>query len=406
MEGNRITEIRIKGLRTLADVRLKLDGLTVLIGHNGSGKSSLIEACQILRRAAGENFYDEFQQIHGGIPALMRVGQNSITFAVGMQIDGRSAEYEIGLGSDGRILWETFGYADPPIPSYVTPVVPLLERHDRRFRVVKAGTDQLGNEDKVDHDALVLRSFGRYPPHPAIGEALELLRGIDVQLPFDTTARWAQRARGLQSPIRGTSIIEPTDGLARFGNNLTNVFHELKNNFSEAHWKETMDFVRLGLGSDVESINTRADPGGGSISLRVKYVGLNEQIPAFSLSDGMLSYLCFVALARLNTQKSLIAFDEPETHLHPELLMRVLDFFESMAENQPILLATHSDRLLDALTDPARSVVVCDLDERRATQLRRLDKTALDDWLKDYRGIGDIGSAGHMESVLMQEEKP
>jgi predicted ATPase len=140
--------------------------------------------------------------------------------------------------------------------------------------------------------------------------------------------------------------------------------------------------------------------------LRVKYAGLDEQIPAFSLSDGMLSYLCFVALARLNTQKSVIAFDEPETHLHPELLMRVLDFFEAMAEKQPILLATHSDRLLDGLSDPARSVIVCELDERRATHLRRFDKSALDDWLTDYRGIGDIRSAGHMASGLASSEKP
>jgi predicted ATPase len=207
-------------------------------------------------------------------------------------------------------------------------------------------------------------------------------------------------------PIRGTSVIEPADSLTRFGNNLANAFHELKNNFSEAHWKETMDFVRLGLGFDIESINTRADAGGGSISLRLKYAGLDDQVPAFSLSDGTLSYLCFVALTRLNTKKSLIAFDEPETHLHPELLMRVLDFFETMAEKQPIVLATHSDRLLDGLTDPARSVVVCELDERRATQLRRLDKTALADWLADYRGVGDIRTAGHLASLLAKRETP
>ena len=43
MSGARITEIHVEGLRTLKDVRLGLDGLTVLIGENGTGKSSLIE---------------------------------------------------------------------------------------------------------------------------------------------------------------------------------------------------------------------------------------------------------------------------------------------------------------------------------------------------------------------------
>jgi predicted ATPase len=235
---------------------------------------------------------------------------------------------------------------------------------------------------------------------------IEAMRGIDVQLPFETTARWAQRSRVQASPIRSAVTIEPATALSRFGNNLANAFNTLKNDFSEEHWRETMDYVRLGLGYDVESINTRADPGGGSIALRLKYAGLDQQVPAFSLSDGMLSYMCFVALFRLNTQKSMIAFDEPETHLHPELLMRVLDFFEALAEERPIVLATHSDRLLDGLSDPARSVVLCELDEHKATRLVLPDAEALTDWLKDYRGLGDVRSAGHAASVLTRRDAP
>lgn len=405
MSGNRITEIRLQGLRSLADVTLKLDGLSVLIGQNGSGKSSLIEACEILRRAAGENFIDDLQQVHGGVSALMRLGQNLLQLTLGMAIHDRSAEYTIKLSADGRIVREEFCYALPDIPGMPVPVDTLFRRQHDRLHVESIEMGLVGREMPIGLRTTALSSFGSFPPHPAIGEALRLLRGIDVHLPFDTTARWAQRARGIQSSVRGTSIIEPAEALTRFGNNLANVFHDLKNNFSDAHWKETMDFVRLGLGFDLESINTRADPGGGSISLRVKYAGIDEQLPAFALSDGTLSYLCFVALARLNTQKSLIVFDEPDTHLHPELLMRVLDLFEAMAEKQPILLATHSDRLLDGLSNPADSVVVCELDEKRATRLRRLDKTALADWLTDYRGIGDIRSAGHIASVLAQSEE-
>ncbi|MFL5356783.1 AAA family ATPase [Archangium sp.] len=51
-----ITELRIEGLRTIEKLHLKLDGLTVLIGENGSGKSSIIEACELLRRATSERF--------------------------------------------------------------------------------------------------------------------------------------------------------------------------------------------------------------------------------------------------------------------------------------------------------------------------------------------------------------
>lgn len=136
------------------------------------------------------------------------------------------------------------------------------------------------------------------------------------------------------------------------------------------------------------------------MALRVKYAGLEQQVPAFALSDGTLTYLAFVALSRLNRGKSLIAFDEPETHLHPELLMRVLDLFESLSRERPVLLSTHSDRLLDGLSDPAASVVLCELDEHRKTVLVRPDPAALTEWLEHYRGLGDIRNAGHARSVL------
>jgi predicted ATPase len=119
----------------------------------------------------------------------------------------------------------------------------------------------------------------------------------------------------------------------------------------------------------------------------------------------MLSYLAFVALFRLDgAQSSLMALDEPDLHLHPQLLMRVLDMLEAMARKFPVLIATHSDRLLDGLSKPAKSVVLCELDEKRATRLIRPDPKALALWLERYRGLGDIRSAGHEASVLKRRE--
>jgi predicted ATPase len=404
MANNRITQIRVQGLRTLADVTLDLDGLTVLIGDNGSGKSSLIEACEILRRAAGENFADELQQIHGGAAALFRFGATQLKLSVRVQVQASTLEYSFAIREGGHVDSEWLGIVYPSDydddPSWSEEAKVLLKRDGESFSFFMEENEGTSSDRSIDSRQLALTSFGKFAPHSAMAGMIDALRSIDVQLSFDTTARWAQRTRGAQSPLRGSTTIEPAETLSRFGNNLASAFNSLRNDFSDAHWKETMDYVRLGLGQDVESINTRADPGGGVIALRLKYAGLDAQVPAFSLSDGMLAYLCFVALYRLNTKKSLIAFDEPETHLHPELLMRVLGFFEEMAKERPVLLTTHSDRLLDGLSDPARSVVLCELDERRATRLVRPDAAALAEWLKDYRGLGDVRSAGHAASIL------
>ena len=400
MANNRITRIRVQGLRTLADVTLDLDGLTVLIGDNGSGKSSLIEACEILRRAAGENFADEFQQIHGGAPGLFRFGATQLKLSVRLDLPGRTLEYSFAISDGGVIDSEWLGRVFPEDFAPMETPEPLLKREGTSFTYLHDDVKSTWFDSRIDPKQLALTSFGKFAPSWTLAAVIDALRSLDVQLSFDTTARWAQRSRGAQSPLRGATTIEPADSLSRFGGNLASAFNSLRNDFSEPHWRETMDYVRLGLGQDVESINTRADPGGGVIALRLKYAGLDAQVPSFNLSDGMLAYLCFIALYRLNTKKSLIAFDEPETHLHPELLMRVLGFFEEMAKDRPVLLTTHSDRLLDGLSDPARSVVLCELDEHRATRLIRPDADALRDWLKDYRGLGDVRSAGHAASIL------
>jgi len=81
-----ITELRIEGLRTLEKIRLELDGLTVLIGDNGAGKSSILEACEILRRATGRRFMDELYGIHGGLTALLRQGAPRLMIGVTIRL--------------------------------------------------------------------------------------------------------------------------------------------------------------------------------------------------------------------------------------------------------------------------------------------------------------------------------
>lgn len=49
MGEDRVTWMRVRGMRSLADVELDLRGLTVLIGENGSGKSTILEAVELLR---------------------------------------------------------------------------------------------------------------------------------------------------------------------------------------------------------------------------------------------------------------------------------------------------------------------------------------------------------------------
>ncbi|MDX9720794.1 MAG: AAA family ATPase, partial [Myxococcota bacterium] len=102
--------------------------------------------------------------------------------------------------------------------------------------------------------------------------------------------------------------------------------------------------------------------------------------------------------------RSLLAFDEPELHLHPALLSRVVWMLEELSERTPVILSTHTDRLLDALTEPVKSVVLCEADEDDGVRLRRPNAERLADWLEHYSGLGSIRAAGYQPHVFVDAE--
>ena len=397
---DRVTEIHIRGLRTLQDVRLKLGPLTVLIGENGAGKSSVAEACALLGKLGSETFREHFMSAHGGFTSLLRRGSEAIELGLRLEGNGDPLEYGIELTSEGGQLIITSEWLavwnQKPTP---TKVFWRL----RNKASIRNPTGKDSDEVTLDEGRPLVSGFGVLPSQPAITRLLEALRNIEVHVPFTTTSSWAARALSVQSPTRQSAVIAPADRLAFGGANLANAFHALRNDKPHEHWRQTMEYVRLGLGTDVESIDSRVDPGGGQIALALRRRGVGQPEPAFSLSDGMLSYLAFVALFRLEAPTSLLVFDEPEVHLHPSLLGRVLGFFDAISEHTSVLLCTHSDRLLDGLSDPAGSAALIELDEHRGASIVRPDGPALEEWLKKYSGLGSLRADGYEPIVFPPE---
>ncbi len=398
---DRIRQIQIQGMRTFADATLDLSPMNVVIGENGSGKSTLVEACLLLRRIASPNFLDHFNGIHGGLPALIRWGADDLAWRVRVE-DDSGAEPPLDYTLTARrsrdegsfFLLENLGQDPGP-----NGLMVVSRQESGPGRVLGDGKDQPAVQF-VDTREPLLGSFGVRPPHPAIARMVAVLQNIDVHLPFDVFPTWADRELKHTSALRDSVVVQSADRLIRFGVNLPDCFAQLRD-ASSSDWNETMDLVRLGLGWEVDNVGVRPDPGGGRHALQLRYRGIDKPVPAWSLSDGQLTYLAFVALFRmLPKSTSLLVFDEPEVHLHPGLLVRVMGMLQEIAERNPVLLTTHSDALLDELSDPARSVVLSDLDEKRATRFRRPDADELSSWLERYRGFGALRSEGFSTSVF------
>ena len=86
----------------------------------------------------------------------------------------------------------------------------------------------------------------------------------------------------------------------------------------------------------------------------------NIIVPAIRLSDGTIRYLCLLAILCHPTPPPLICLEEPELGLHPDILPGLAELLREASERCQLILTTHSDTLVDALTDTPESVVVCE----------------------------------------------
>ena len=120
----------------------------------------------------------------------------------------------------------------------------------------------------------------------------------------------------------------------------------------------------------------------------------NVTMPATRLSDGTLRYLCLLAILCHPTPPSVVCLKEPELGLHPDILPGLADLLREASERYQLIVTTHSDTLIDALTDTPESIVVCEK-ENGQTEMKRLDKDKLSHWLEKYR-LGELWTSGEL----------
>ena len=122
--------------------------------------------------------------------------------------------------------------------------------------------------------------------------------------------------------------------------------------------------------------------------------GARRSVPAVRLSDGSLRYLCLLGILYNPNPTPVVCIEEPELGLHPDIVVRLAKHLQAASEHMQLIVTTHSDILVDALSDVPESIVVFD-NEDGATQMNRLDRDELGPWLENYR-LGALWTSGQI----------
>lgn len=363
--------LQVERFRSLRDVSIELTPLTVLVGPNQAGKSTVLDALELLRSGASKELYGAIVRRRGGFSRITWRGKDADAIRFDLRLrpeSGPMLRYELVLGAVG-------------VDDYTVENERIYRQHGADWQPVldvHRGQAEIRGDavSAPDRRELFVAQVPAMPGSPEVETVRTALASMAVYPHLTTAAAWAgAEAAGMRAPTRP----EPGARLLPTGANLVAALHSLREE-SPTQWELFLEIARR-VFPDLEDI--RLPPAvSGFVQLAWKDERFTKPFDASELSDGTLAFLASLC-ALLQPGASLVAIDEPERHLHPEALYRLLGAARLQSHTHPVVLATQSDRLLGFLDDIPESVVAVRAGEN-GTELVRPDAEALHTWLKQF----------------------
>ena len=363
---------------------LKLEPLNLLIGPNGVGKSNLIEALSLLQAAPGD--LPTPVRESGGVQDWIWRGEPKAPSArlevvVANPHDSQALRYALAFRESGRRfeLIEERVENEKPYQGHEKPYIYFELQGGRAILNYRGETQRQLRPEEIDPEQSILarrKDPDHYPELTRLGEAFGRIRF------------YREWSLGRGAPPRLPQKADlPNNFLLEDGKNLGLMLSGLK---LELKAKERLLKALRRLYEGVKDFEVSIEGGTVQVFLQED----NIIIPATRLSDGTLRYLCLLAVLCHPDPPPLVCIEEPELGLHPDILPGLGELLHEASERCQLIVTTHSDVLVDSLTDTPESVVVCEKHDGQ-THLQRLDKNDLAHWLERYR-LGELWTSGEL----------
>jgi predicted ATPase len=355
-----LTAIAIENYRSLRDLRLPLRRLNVITGANGTGKSSLYRALRLLADCASGRVISSLAR-EGGLEsalwagpehfaASVRSGRHAVQGTVrsgpiSLQLGFASDDfsYLIDLGLPTRHQSSAFNL-DPEIKREVVwsgpvmrPASVLVKR--KRALVELRGASSSGDAWEPFESAL-------RPYESVLTEVLDPVRAPELVAVREQIRGWRfydQFRTDADSPIRQSQIGTRTPVLDADGRDLAAALQTIIEIGDAEALNATIDDAFPG--SRLQVVETR-----GRFDLELYAHGLLRPLSAAELSDGTVRYLLLIAALLSPRPPSLMVLNEPETSLHVDLLPALARLIARASEHTQIVVVTHAQDLVAALT--------------------------------------------------------
>lgn len=387
-----LKRVRIQNYKSLVDLDIKLEPLTVIFGPNAAGKSNFLDVLQLLSRLTTcRTLREAFDPPYRGTPLeSFTFGPEGITGLLARESASFTIEADVELSdmvidSVNQQIREMkrSGMADAPVQNglsfvrernlryrievEILPKTGILRVADEYVTALNANGEPTGKRkaflDKGEEDnRLHLRMEGQ--AHPTYYE--RFLDHSILTLPLYPPhyphlvalgrefASWSLFYFEPRERMRATNPVKEVRHIGLMGEELGSFLNTLQA-LDPAQFKAVERSLRLLLPS-VTGIEVGPNSMG---EVELKLLEGKTPIPARVLSEGTLRMLGLLAMSGAKEPPTLIGFEEPENGIHPRRIKLIAELLKTRAatgEGQ-MIVTTHSLLLADLI--PQEYLYVC-----------------------------------------------
>ena len=342
-----IKQITVRGYRSIRDLSLQLRSINMLTGPNGCGKSNLYNSLVLIGRAAQGQLARAIAE-EGGTPSVFWAGGERIRYqrkkppkrvVLGFENEQFSYELQIGLPSFNEYALGTMFTLDPRVKEEFL----WCTEAKRKFEMLKreGPSGWLRNTE----GAMVTYPFEISKHESVLSQIIDPHLYPEISAMRDEVLRWRfyhHFRTDTESPLRQPQIGVQTTVLSHDGADLVAALQTIIEIGDDAFLCECIGEAFAGGKLHIANVETL-------FSLSVQMPGMLRPLSTRELSDGQLRFLCLCAALLSPRPPSLLALNEPETSLHPDLINALARLIAKASDYTQLWITTHSQALAEKI---------------------------------------------------------
>lgn len=342
-----IRSISIRGFRSISNVHVELESVTVLVGRSGSGKSNFVRAIRFLRDYLLSGNRDAASVVGFKKLAPANQGEPNLAYEVVFEIEGLEGTFhyslclpygkgreEESLKLGEKVLFSHAAGKWTQEPNVVSPPAPTCP--------------MLGKIPAVSETVIAFSA---------------LTNGIGCyEFPFGVLSQSAQSSG---------------DGLADDARNYLLVMKGITSNIRNLNLRKSINGSLMTLNPTVCAVELNSIQSPTNILVTHQFNGSRLSLPLSDESEGFRRFFAHLLAIYQDSSKQLLVFEEPENGIYPGALQLLADELKAAPSSKrgQVLLTTHNPGLLNHFDVESLRVVTL---KDGATQIGKVSSEQVD----------------------------